>query len=659
VLVKPSANTAVGLVASERGAVAILFAILTPAFLFLFLLVVDVGNWYVHKRHLQMQVDAAALAGGAYFGDCFSADPSVAAAADASIKNAATQYVGGASSTFNSQVGGGSSRIATLYNSKTFAVGGPPADDTETSGPCETPSLMFDVKNTERDVPFVFGALVGAFVPSAKTTIDAINARARVELKKETIVKGSLPLAIPDVNPRAVAVTFVNEATGAKVAGPFGLTKGAAAGGMNIWAKTLPAFTLPAAGANGVRIGMRVSVGGASGDCTGVAKGVGFVCYDNTATGTGLVAIRDYPATTGTLTAPVIQAVWAVSRASCSFTNPSPLFSEITLAGATSCPMDVYARVSAGAGFASGTLKATINGVTRTLVPPSTPGGDWTTPAAQPFTIPAAGGPYDVDLNWTCPSGCGSKGISFNSVQRVYAANDANGAGVVKWVDVSEAGTRIYSATPGSHAFTVSIGVAPSLDLSTSAQNTLLRFTDNSGGRTTAIDCDGSGASKWVAALTNGCQTPYQLNSAGVCPDPSPPAGPADCVPLETGKMANSASSALNARFASCPANNWPGPIADGDPRVVKLMITDFSALDGSGKTSVPVTNFAAFYITGWQSDKATCSNNQAWPFPGTPDKGDVWGHFMKYVEPDPDATGEAGCPPPPAITPCTPVLVK
>jgi hypothetical protein len=120
--------------------------------------------------------------------------------------------------------------------------------------------------------------------------------------------------------------------------------------------------------------------------------------------------------------------------------------------------------------------------------------------------------------------------------------------------------------------------------------------------------------------------------------------------------MANTAASALNARFAGCPANHWPGPLPDGDPRIVKLMITDFSALDGSGKTQVPVINFAAFYITGW--DGASCSNNQAWPFAGSSDKGDIWGHFIKYVAPDPDSGGTTDCDPN-ALAPCVPVLVK
>ncbi len=30
------------------------------------------------------------------------------------------------------------------------------ADDTETQGPCETPSLMFDVKATESNLPLLF-----------------------------------------------------------------------------------------------------------------------------------------------------------------------------------------------------------------------------------------------------------------------------------------------------------------------------------------------------------------------------------------------------------------------------------------------------------------------------------------------------------------------
>ena len=162
----------------EDGGVLILTAILMPGMLFLLLLVVDVGNWYVHKRHLQMQADAAALAGGAHFGDCFSPDAATAAGANAAIKNAATAYAGNSASTYNFQIGGGAPRVTTLFNSKMFARGDYVDPSVDTEEPCQTPHLMFDVKQTEIDVPYILGSLVDALVPGAPTIIPAINARA-------------------------------------------------------------------------------------------------------------------------------------------------------------------------------------------------------------------------------------------------------------------------------------------------------------------------------------------------------------------------------------------------------------------------------------------------------------------------------------------------
>ncbi len=639
----------------ERGGVVVLFALLIPTFLLVFAIATDVGNWFVHRRHLQMQVDAAALAGGSLFGNCFSTDSTMAAGANAAIEDEAARYAGLASSPYNLQVGGGSSNVAVAYNSQTFPGGaGPGADDTETNPPCLTPHLMFDVKETERNVPYL---LAGVLSDAGLLPEVQVHARARVQLKKVQILAGELPLAVPDVNPTHVAVTFVDEAgADGNSLGTYSLAKGSPSNGLNLWSGTanVAVPTLPGSGAakSGELIGMRVSVGGVDGSCgLNVQAGTGFICYD-WSNGTGLVAVRDYPTSTGTLTAPVIKAVWGVSRAACSLGNSSPFFSDATLAGATSCPMDLFVDVSAGANYANGTLTATINGVTRTMVAPATATGDWTSPAAQPFSIPADGGPYSVDLNWACPSGCGNKGITFTGVQRVFSGDDTD-SGPVETIDVSEAGARTYSAAAGSHSFAVTIGLKGSLDLSTSAQTVALRLTG--GSRTTAIDCDGTGANAWRTAIVNGCQTPYQINSSDLCPDPSPPSGPADCVPVETGKMANSAASALNTRFAGCPADNWPS-YTDTDPRIVKLMITDYSALDGSGKTTIPVQDFAAFYVTGW--DGANCGNNQPWPFAGSSDKGDIWGHFIKYIQPDPNAVAKDVCDPK-GLTPCIPVLVK
>ena len=218
----------------ERGGVLILWAGLTFAVLFLFMLAIDTGNWFVHHRHLQTQVDAATLAGGAHFGDCFSPDPAIAAGANAAMKNAALVYAGEAGSAYNEQVGGGAARVHTLFNSTTFYRGDYVDGSVETQDPCQTPNLMFDVKQTEIDVPYVLANLVSAFVPGADTVVPAINARARVQLKKATIVQGSMPLAVPDVNPKYVWATFVNTADATKNT-TVQLTKGAAVNGLNYW----------------------------------------------------------------------------------------------------------------------------------------------------------------------------------------------------------------------------------------------------------------------------------------------------------------------------------------------------------------------------------------------------------------------------------------
>ena len=38
-----------------------------PVLIVVLIMVVDVGNWFLHKRHLQLQADAGALAGGGVF----------------------------------------------------------------------------------------------------------------------------------------------------------------------------------------------------------------------------------------------------------------------------------------------------------------------------------------------------------------------------------------------------------------------------------------------------------------------------------------------------------------------------------------------------------------------------------------------------------------
>ena len=74
----------------ERGQILVLFALLLTVVLALGSIVVDAGNWFVLKRHLQTQVDAAALAGGPAFTWC-SQNPALAPAA---ISQTALKYAG-------------------------------------------------------------------------------------------------------------------------------------------------------------------------------------------------------------------------------------------------------------------------------------------------------------------------------------------------------------------------------------------------------------------------------------------------------------------------------------------------------------------------------------------------------------------------------------
>jgi hypothetical protein len=190
------------------------------------------------------------------------------------------------------------------------------------------------------------------------------------------------------------------------------------------------------------------------------------------------------------------------------------------------------------------------------------------------------------------------------------------------------------------------------LALSAPGETVLLRLT--SGSRTSAVACDGPGFALFRDSIANGCQTPYQINEVGYCPDPANP-DPEDCVPTQTGDGVGPTLQGLDERFASCPPYNYPNYPED-DQRVVILMITDLSALSGSGTTEVPVLNFAAFYIGGWS--RSNCSTNAPEP-PGlrATDRA-IWGHFVFYARPNPQNASDETCDPT-VVTPCVPVMTR
>jgi hypothetical protein len=210
----------------ERGTILALSAVMIPVFLLLTALVIDVGNWYTHKRQLQNRADAAAFAAGVEYAKSWQA--CVYNGADATklaqkaataqkIADAARQYAGDPES---SDYAGGvlpatplrNTEIATqgnvdvMVNSDTSrnymnnsdytdADGGVgavvadpcyvhPADDISAAG------QWTDVKVKERDLPSLFG---GIGLPLPRNI-----ARARIEIRPATSGRKFLPLAIPN-----------------------------------------------------------------------------------------------------------------------------------------------------------------------------------------------------------------------------------------------------------------------------------------------------------------------------------------------------------------------------------------------------------------------------------------------------------------------------
>lgn len=650
---------------ADDGAIIVTAAILGAALILLGSTIVQVGDWFQHRRHLQVRADAAALAAGPVFRECFDSVDYSTAQAQTDIENTARQFAGFASPTgpsYNTQFGGGSDSIAFQSSSYPGGAGGTPDDTPDGAGECS--SLMLDVKLTDASIPKLF-----SFAPLAAT-----HAHARVQLQTVKTAKGLFPLAVPDVNPKQVSVTFVDETNGGKeltgctgaLAGTtctFLLSKGASANGLTPWSA---AATVAVPSAAGHLIGMRVGVGGKAGSCAGTTGGTTASCWGADDTALGLVAIRDLPAVgAGTATAPVLDGVWPAGACS-----GSPFFSDASLiGGATSCGIGVQAEVDFGTGATDPSRPKSAGGV-GAQVTASVGGGAgvplqpvrydaatkaWLWGAASVGSVPvdASGSKsgYAVAVSWSVEGDKKCKNCSgtFGNVQRVTSANDTDD-GAVKLVTLSDPAAAMppYSLAPGLHTLVATVALKAALGLQSPPKLQSLRLT-GSGSRTTGVNCDGTGNSDFTNAIVGGCKTPYQVNDADVCPDPAPPAGAADCVPLKTGNLGTTVTKSLDDRFANtCPAATDPS-------RDLMLMLTDPSALSGSGKTDIPVTGFADFHVVGWSGGPGSCGT---WPFPGAePSGGNIWGYFLKYVSPNQPPSGLACSLD--DITPCVAVLTR
>jgi hypothetical protein len=280
----------------EEGSVLLFVAIATPVLCAAFAIAVDVGDWFVHQRTLQHQVDAAAFAGSDRWGVCFDSGATVGFSA---MQTEANKYAG--EGTLNPQVGGTlKGQLQPLaFNSSTFPPTAPTnfASDLDLpANPCiPRPSdkkYIFDVKGTENHVPLI----LGGFFPSL--TGPNVHALARLELQQVLSLNPSMPLAVPDVNPRSVSITLVD--TKPNPAIPLATCTSAtytkfptcafsrtatdspaivAGAGTKTWTFSGINATIPAGDQNFVVV--RVGLGSAAQDCpAGSTGGATWVCVD-------------------------------------------------------------------------------------------------------------------------------------------------------------------------------------------------------------------------------------------------------------------------------------------------------------------------------------------------------------------------------------------
>jgi len=651
----------------ETGAIFVLFAVMAAALLLVSAFVVDVGNWFEHDRHLQLQVDAGDLAAGQEFTGCFQ-DPTQT---NAAIERTGHKYAGdpdftttfpGFGNPFNLQVDD-PQRVALRLNSDSYPSGGSdffmdwksPTDPVngpyvpdgvpEAALPCDTKFL--DIKATDAGIPTFFGAIPDLSVVDVK-------ARARVEIREAVELSGFLPWAIPEADPEHVAVVFMDEASDSKIAA-FELTAGSTAvlNGtlLRLWNGAQSGIDLEReTGMIVVTSRLGTSVGDPAFDVSGTLAEIcgqaKTACYAGDTPDSGLVFIRANQSATGGgngapgQPTPVLGAV-SLDPGSCG-EDSAPYF----LLDAE-CNVEVRATVDFGAAnpddpptnarvFAIG--PGCGNDTELTLS-----NGEWTGTCGNP-NIDAESGPNTIQIRWTTnPPGPGSYGDTFRNsngnpvtVARPYAADD--NAGPVQYVAVAPN----PAATDGPQPVSITVGFPPSLEVADKLDDSiLLRFKKGNGSTTQQVNCDAQNLAYPLEPPSNGippdsrevafgCLTTYGTDDDGICPpeydeasELPPPVEVASPIPT-CARVRPGTMSSLRAGLAfrwentdqpygSCPPNNWPTTAAEAipgpeDPRWVILIVTDISAFKAPPGQDpvVPIIKFAGFYITGWDISSQT-----------------------------------------------------
>ena len=647
--------------AGEDGGVLVMVAVWIGTLILLASFVIDIGNWFEHKRHLQLQADAGALAGGGLFGQCLGGDFVVASNA---IEAEARRYAGSYSGAFNEQVGGtNKGTIYTRLNRKTYQVGGPAPDDTIESNPCD--AGMLDVKMTEANLPFFFG-LAGSLVP-------AINARARVNIEKLTTTSGALPIGVPDVNPVAARAWFIDESNGGAVIGSAPLVKSTTptATGLTVWhTEPLTPVTVSISSTT-TRVGLRVALSGSTSTTCGDPL---VECFDQTDAGTGLVHVRTWVATPAAVSPPGAPVARSVTLFSPGAGCADPYFhSDVTPCN----EVGVRARIDYGTLdrtklkiFADSASCSGANCKDELTYDTANP-GDWVSVTSKAFVPTTANGPQPITLSWKykdavtingngCNTGQGCSGTfeGGSLVQRSFAATDAR-SGPIRLIEVSQGASKWVNSLQrpaagnpaNSYNLDVSVAIKASLGAAAAVSDPPVALKVVGGSLQQSLNCDTGYNTLWEE-LAFGCRETYTINTGSPnCTTINRTtlwgtSQPWRCVAVSTGLAANQVPKGLNTRILGndkpsvCTApNNWSSfpNLPVGDPRVLQVFLTPYGAFSGSGSdATVRVTDFATFYVTGWTGSGSgfsnPCEGNGDDPVPNG-DNGTIVGHFIIYID--------------------------
>jgi Flp pilus assembly protein TadG len=649
VLVVRAADPIVELARREDGGVLVIVALWLPLLVVLGSFVIDVGNWFEHRRHLQLQADAAALAAAGDASGCRKN----AVAANALIEDRARRY-GGVATTdaFNAQVGGTPrENVHLLLNSQTWFDQADTVDPTvNTAGPCQ--AAMIDVKLTETNLPWFF---------RTARVVPFINAHSRVSfLRVGQNRRASVPIGVPDANPKRGQVQLVDESTGSVLASAP-LARAGTDAGQAIWNN---AATPIERRIDKESIGVRVVLSGSDSTTCGDPL---VECYQQPSTLHGLGFIRGYSTsgTVGTTDPPRARDVRLLPG-----TCPAAYF----VAAAATCQIAVDAAVDFGATIDPvGTLGAR---VTANIVGQKSSfalsydatAKRWRSAAAVP--VAAAAGEAPIELQWERTKGqvsldgalrtCSTANNnpckrSFGVVQRAVSARE-DVSGPIQGLYVTEVDAAGVPVQLNANSFPMCASAAdsctprlvvevriPNLQAAQSedASPVTMRIA-GSGSRTQALDCDPD-LPNLKQELAGGCGAQYVRNTGQLCPSNlNGVAEPWNCVAVSTGAavshMDGLTDRILDGAKTCTSPNRWASYwTADGvvkpdpsDPRLVQVMLTPFGAFSGSGGGTVPVVDFAYFYITGWRAEKANPCTGQG---DDPAESGYIVGHFVEYVD--------------------------